>query len=127
MPKCIRCNEINDEDLLLSLCLVVGRQFVEQFAVYFHKSLKDVVDESHDRLVPVFLGNSVEGREHDRQDDVRILLDQAHYVFIVPKIERTLRHLSIKERHNFGTTLYCICTMYAWRHMHIKTFIKYRM
>jgi len=39
---------------LLSFSLVVGREFVKEFAVDFHEGLEYIVDERYDRLVPVF-------------------------------------------------------------------------
>jgi len=70
----------------LSFSLVVGREFVEEFAVDFHKRLEDVVDERHDRLVPVFFRDPIQRRKHDRQDDRRVFFNQTHNVLIVPVV-----------------------------------------
>ena len=76
--------------LALSLRLVVGSEFVEQFPIHLHEGLEDVVDEGHDRLVPMILGNLVQRREHDRHHHARVLFDHRHDVLVVPKIESAL-------------------------------------
>jgi len=48
-------------------------------------------------LVPVLLGNAVERGEHDGHDDLVVLLDQGHDVFVIPKIQSPLCNLEKKD------------------------------
>lgn len=48
-------------------------------------------------LVPVLLGDSVEGGEYQRQDDLTVLLYQTEDVFVVPEVKSPLRYL--KQTH----------------------------
>jgi len=87
--------------LLLSFGLVVWREFIEEFAVDFHERLKNVVDERHDRLVPVFFRDPVESGKHDGQDDGRVLFNQTHDVLIVPVVQSPLGHLQQQWHDTF--------------------------
>ena len=89
---------------LLPLALVVGGELVEELVVELHERLEDAVDERDDRLVPVLLRDAVERREHDRQNHVAVLLDQAHYVLVIPVVQRSLRHLAAECA--------CVCILY---------------
>lgn len=79
--------------ILLSLILVVGRQLVEQLRVELHESLEHTVYKRHNCLIPVFFRYSIECGEHDWEDDVRILFDHAHDVFVVPVVQGSLGDL----------------------------------
>jgi len=78
---------------LLSFSLVVGREFVKEFAVDFHEGLEYIVDERYDRLVPVFFWDPIQRRKHDRQDHCRVFFNQAHNVLVVPVVQCPLGHL----------------------------------
>lgn len=43
--------------------------------------------------VPVLFGDPVQAGEHDGEDDVRVLLDKTHNVFVIPVVQRSLSHL----------------------------------
>ena len=83
----------------LSLCLVVGGELIKQFAVHLHEGFEDVIDQGHDGLVPVVLGDAVESREHDGQHSVAVLVDEVHDVLIVPEVQRPLCHLMTQGQH----------------------------
>jgi len=91
--------------LLLSFGLVVGREFVEELAVDFHERLEYVVDQRHNRLVPVLLGDPIKSRKHDCQDNGRVLFYQAHNVLVVPVIQSPLSHL----QHHMQMLVVCRC------------------
>ena len=57
--------------LLLSVGLIAGREVVEQPRVHLHERLQHVVDEGHDRLVPVLLTDS--GGEEGRRGGSEIV------------------------------------------------------
>ncbi len=104
--------------LLLTLGLVVGGELVKEFAVDFHEGLEDVVDESDDRLVPVFLGDAVQTRKHDRQDHSGVLLDQGRHVVIIPVQQSTLCYLKatnlpISESNNRKVFFFAVDS-YHW-------------
>lgn len=80
-------------DLLLSFSFVVGSKFVKQFPIHFHEGFEDIIDESYNGLIPVLLGDFVKGWEHDGEDYIGVLLDQAHYVIVVPIVQGPLCHL----------------------------------
>ncbi len=86
----------------MPLGLVVGGEFVEQLRVDLHEGFEDVVNERDDGLVPVLLGDAVETREHDGQDDGRVLLDQRRHVVVVPVQQGPLRNLWGEQRR-------CVC------------------
>ena len=48
--------------------------------------------------VPVLFRDPVQTAEHDGQDLVDVLLDQAQDVLVVPEVERPLGHLTAEER-----------------------------
>lgn len=50
-----------------------------------------------DSLVPVGLGITVQGWEHDGQDLGGVVADQAHDVLIVPVVQSSLCHLTAQE------------------------------
>lgn len=84
----------NSSHLLLPFRLIADGELVEQLRVHLHEGLEHVVDQRDDGLVPVLLGYAVEGGEHDRHDDVVVLLHQGHYVLVVPEIQGPLCHLN---------------------------------
>lgn len=43
--------------------------------------------------VPVLFGDSVQAAEHDGEDLVDVLLDQAENILVVPEVERSLCYL----------------------------------
>lgn len=45
-------------------------------------------------LVPVLFGDSVKRPEHQRQDDLAVLLDQTQNIFIIPEIQSPLCNLT---------------------------------
>lgn len=45
----------------------------------------------------MLLGDPVEGGEHQRQDDLAVLLDQAEDVLVVPEIKSPLCYLGHKQ------------------------------
>lgn len=46
----------------------------------------------------MLFGDSVEGGEHQRQDDLTVLLNQAEDVFVVPEVKSPLRYLKHRDR-----------------------------
>ena len=89
--------------LLLSFGLVVGCEFIKELAIDFHERFEYVVDQRHNCLVPVLLGDPIESRKHDRQDNGRVLLYQTHDVLVVPVIQSPLSHLQHKQRRQWST------------------------
>ena len=81
---------------LLTLSLVIGGELIKELAVHLHESLQDVVDQGDDGLVPVLLGDAVQGGEHDGQHHVAVLLNQVHDVLIVPEVQCSLCNLEKK-------------------------------
>lgn len=64
-------------------------------------------------LVPVTLGVLVECWEHDGEDFGCVITDQAHDVFIVPVVQRSLRHLQWERKPPLKSScqeLLCCCT-----------------
>ena len=78
---------------LLTLSLVIGGKLIKKLAVHLHESLQDVVDQGDNGLVPVLLGDAVQGGEHDGQHHVAVLLNQVHDVLIVPEVQSSLCNL----------------------------------
>lgn len=70
--------------------------------IHLHEKLDGIVDETVDGLVPVSLWVVVERREHDWQNDWRVLGDKRHDVVIVPVVERTLGDLEVRRAHALG-------------------------
>ena len=52
--------------------------------------------------VPVFFRDPVQAAEHDGQDLVDVLLDQAEDILVVPEVQRPLGHLPAEEREALG-------------------------
>ena len=44
--------------------------------------------------VPVLLGDSVEATEHDGEDPVYVLFDEAEDVLVIPEVKRSLCYLT---------------------------------
>ena len=80
-------------NLLQPLCFVRCGEVVKQPRVHFHECFEDVVDESHDGLVPMLLGDAIQSGEHDWHDDLVVFLYQRHDVLVVPEVQRPLGHL----------------------------------
>lgn len=88
---------------LLEPLRLVGRgEVVKQPWVHLHEGLEHVVDERHDGLVPVLLGDAVQRGEHDRHDHLVVLLDQGHDVLVVPEVQRALSDLEKEGARKAG-------------------------
>ena len=59
---------------------------IKELAVHFHEGLEHIIDKRNYWLIPVFFGDAVECWEHDVEDDIGVLLYEAHNVFIVPVV-----------------------------------------
>lgn len=94
--------KINDS--LLPFRLIAGSKFIEKFAVHFHEGFENVVNEGHDRLVPMLFTYSVQCREHDSHNYVIVFLDQWHNVLIIPQVKCSLSNLKKSEIINFIST-----------------------
>ena len=84
--------------LLLSLGLVGSRKLVEELTVHLHEGFEHIVHKSHNCLVPVLFADAIQSREHNRHYHMVVLLNQTHYVLIIPEVQCTLSHL--KTHHN---------------------------
>lgn len=66
---------VNQSFLPLPLSLVVCGEIVKEFRVCLHKGFEDVKNKSNDSLIPVFLGDAIQGRKHDRHDGRTVFLN----------------------------------------------------
>lgn len=60
--------------------------------------------------VPVLFGDPVQAGEHDGQDDAGVLLDQTHYVLVVPVVQSSLCHLGWRTQTGLDELRSCILT-----------------
>ena len=90
-------------NVLLPLRLVTSSKFVKKLAVHFHKGFENVIDKSHNSLIPVFLANPVQRWEHYSHYHMIVLFNQRHNIFIVPVVQCSLSDL---KNNRFTETLF---------------------
>ena len=82
-----------ESDVLCSIVFVLRREFIKQLRVHLHEGLQDVVNQSNDGGIPVFLAHFIQRWKHDRKNRTAVVLDQVEDVFVVPVIQRPFRNL----------------------------------
>jgi len=65
-------------------------------------SRPDIVLPIGDLPVPVTLGVLIQGRKHDRENDVDIVADQIAEVLVIPEIKSSLGNLEMGASDRFG-------------------------